>query len=180
MSESEEATLRQTHARPLVSSLPDAEVAPEAYEPRRRRPVEASRRSVLKGAATVVAGAALGALDLLPFTRPAKAAAYTYWNDCRGYHDDDTTCIPTDAYYGADNCNGTWHKETTETFGSCLETQYTLDPSSCDGRNAWRWYAGNKYTMCSDGWKYARDLCNGGAVVLNSWSICRTTGSEAE
>lgn len=134
-----------------------------------------SRRQVLKAGLGIAAGAALGALDLLPFSRVSGAAAYTEYTTCTSqwYYSSSETCVPTSAYYGSDNCAGSWFKNTEEWVTDCIYGYYTINMSSCDGRNAWRWYSGSNYTKCSDGWKTSNDWCQGGTVI-DKFSICRT------
>lgn len=163
--------MAQPEARLLIDELPDVDQRPEEYLPRDRTVDGApSRRTVLKGTMAVVAGAALGALDLLPFSRPAAAHAYTEWTTCVGYYSSSTICVPSSAYYGSDNCLTSWHKNQYDLVNTCILAEYEINLTSCSGRNAWRWGS----TKCSDGWKYSRDLCNGGSTVINNFSICRS------
>ena len=159
-----------------LSDLPSAMVPPAGpYEASAVRPA-ASRRKVLRNALLISSGVALGVLDLIPLTRPRRAnAAYTVWSDgCHGYHDNTTVCYPPNAYYGSDNCDGTWHRAQSNTWlNSCVKATYTHDSTSCSTRNAWYWYAGSNYTKCSDGFKTSYDYCNN-VSAINSFSICRT------
>jgi hypothetical protein len=136
----------------------------------------ASRRSVLRGGAAVAIGAALGALDLLPFVKPRAAAALTEWtdNDCHGFWSPTQTCVPSTAYFQADNCSGSWHKNFFGWINDCVAADYDPNEIYCAGKNAWRWYhMPSNYTKCSDGYKYSYNYC-AGAVAVDNFSICRT------
>lgn len=135
-----------------------------------------SRRRIMAmiGGAAVATGVA--ALDLLPWSKPraAFAAAYQEWGDCAGFWSNNTvTCVPTTAYYNANNCSGSWHRNDGSS-GTCYVFKYTHNGTSCAGRNAWRWGgsgARGNHRKCSDGWYEYHD-CGGGNI--NRFSICRT------
>lgn len=163
---------------PAKASLPHVEDVPErgANEPRRLRRSKQTveRRHALKILAAVGVGA-VAAVDALPGARPRKAAAYTEWTSCQGYYSATTTCVPSSAYFGSDNCAGTWHKNSPywEDAGR-YRLRYTLYTSTCNGRNAWRWYtSATAYKKCSDGLKETIDEDNGNAYS-STFSICRT------
>jgi hypothetical protein len=78
--------------------------------------------------------------------------------------------VPTSAYYSSNNCSGSWHRNDGGS-GTCYNFRYTHDPSSCSGRNAWRWTGRVARRKCSDGW-YQYNDCGGGRI--SRFSICRT------
>lgn len=155
---------------------------PDASEGRRGRPVvkrKVERNGVTRRTAlrTAVGGATAVGLFLLDSASryvPASAAgAYTEWFTCRGFFNANTICVPSNSYFGADNCgNNGWHKNAYENFGSCEVRDYTHLSSTCDGNNAWRWTTGGARRKCSDGLKDARNYCTGDTI--NEFSICRT------
>jgi hypothetical protein len=144
-----------------------------------------ARRRFLQMMGAVGVGMGLAFTDGLStrFARPAGAAAYEVWGDCRGYFSSSTTCVPSSAYYGSDNCDGnTWHRNDTVVVGVTLDVVlvgiYTHLPSTCAGRNAWLWaWAGGQSTKCSDGRKEVWRATSTESTLLSSqFSICRTTG----
>ncbi|MFC5815861.1 hypothetical protein ACIBF7_30795 [Nonomuraea sp. NPDC050478] len=136
-----------------------------------------SRRGVFGLALGVATAAGLGALDLLPGSRPRSAAAAVYktvWDTCKGFINASSVCVPSSAYYGSDNCTGSWHRDDGYS-GTCVSINYTSYADSCAGRNAWRWTGGSttsKRRKCSDGYRYVV-AC--GASGSGQFSICRTT-----
>jgi hypothetical protein len=163
----------------IFDQIPSAQEMPEGAGESRVAPITSrwSRRRILGMAFGVATAAGLGALDLLPGARPRSAAAQvytTYWGDCHGYANASTVCTPPTAYYGSDNCTSTaWHRDGGRT-GTCFSANYTSNPSSCGGRNAWRWNGGNTSSTrrkCSDGYRYAV-VC--GSTGVGGFSICRT------
>jgi len=166
-------------SRPSFEDLPSAVEAPPSPEPSRvaaPRP-GLSRRHLLRAATGVGVAAGLGLLDLFPWSRPrlADAAAYQQWSDCHSYFSNSTTiCVPTSAYYGSNNCSGSWHKQDLSQSG-CIYHRYSHNPTSCAGRNAWRWTgssAHGPHRKCSDGWYWFRDCT--GPTSISMFSICRT------
>lgn len=159
---------------PTFASIDSKEGRPPR-RPRSRDVLSLTRRRALQGLAA--AGAvSLTVVDALPGMRSPAASAYTEHTTCRGYHSNVTTCVPSEAYFGSDNCNGSWHKHTNWQDTGDLHFRYTLHPSACDGRNAWRWYhVGSIYTKCSDGIKESWDETIPGAPVVTTFSICRTS-----
>lgn len=135
------------------------------------------RRTFLKATTAVATGVALGALDLLPMTKPRIARAYTQYYNCTSaeYYSSSTTCSPSWNYMGGDNCSVSWHRAGTVWLSPDVVATYTHHPYRCDGKNAWRWYQGSSYTKCSDGHKYSYDHSID-SVQVNSNSICRTYG----
>jgi hypothetical protein len=135
-----------------------------------------SRRSVLAAFGGTAVAAGTGVLDLFPWSRPPAALAVDLeaWEDCRGYWDEVETCVPGDAYFDPDNCTGQFHRDEIIAESSCEFTRYTPEPTSCDGKNAWKWHgnsARGDHRMCSDGW-YEHQTCAG--EQIERFSICRT------
>jgi hypothetical protein len=133
-----------------------------------------SRRSVLAAIGGAAVASGMGVLDLLPWSRPRAAlAASTVWNDCTSQHywTSSQVCYPASAYF-SNTCAGVWHRNDGAS-GSCYAYKYTLNPTSCDGRNAWKWQGSARlpHRMCSDGY-YSYETC--GAAPINRFSICRT------
>jgi hypothetical protein len=167
----------QTDAALPVVDDPDVRVS-RPREVRRQ-----ARRRFLQMMGAVGVGVGLAFTDSLStrFARPAGAAAYEVWGDCRGYFSSSTTCVPSSAYYGSDNCDGNaWHRNESVVVGSgpFLIVNYVHLPSTCAGRNAWLWaWAGGTSTKCSDGRAEVWYLEGTTPTLLNSqFSICRTTG----
>jgi hypothetical protein len=84
-------------------------------------------------------------------------------------------CVPSTAYFGSDNCSGSWHREglVGEVYGP-NERWYTAKPTACNGRGAWKWYGGattSTRRKCSDG---HMDWYEWGVLRYSGWSICRT------
>ncbi|WP_214413833.1 hypothetical protein [Sphaerisporangium fuscum] len=163
--------------RSILDLIPSATQAPEAALPSRVVAKRGwSRRRALGMAFGVVTAAGLGALDLLPGARLRGAAASvhkTIWDECKGYATSSQVCQPASAYFGSDNCTGTWHRDDGYT-GTCVSINYTSEATSCAGRNAWRWHGGStssKKRKCSDGYYY---VVTCGASPVNRFSICRT------
>ena len=162
----------------IFDQIPSAYEKPEGALPSRVTPGRArwNRRQVFGAALGVATAAGLGALDLLPGARPRSAAAAvytTYWTDCHGYANASSVCTPSTAYYGADNCTNTWHRDDGRT-GTCFSANYTSNPTSCGGRNAWRWNGGSTTSTrrkCSDGDYY---VVTCGSTGVDRFSICRT------
>ncbi|MEU8250045.1 hypothetical protein [Nonomuraea sp. NPDC048916] len=162
----------------IFDQIPSAEEMPEGALPSRVATVKPrwSRRRVLGMAFGTVTAAGLGALDLLPGARPRSAAAVvytTYWSDCHGYVNASTVCTPSNAYYGSDNCTGSWHRDDGAS-GTCYSINYTSEPYTCGQRNAWRWTGGTTTSTrrkCSDGHYYATQC---GSSPIDRFSICRT------
>jgi len=157
----------------LLGRVPSAVREPEAAEPSRfaARGRGWNRRRFFSAAGGVTIAAGLGALDLLPWSRPRGAPALTEWTDgCHGHYDAVTICHPSTAYFGANNCTGEWHRQ-EEGSGVCYQYRYIASEYTCDGRNAWRWQTGEQRRKCSDGWYEYYD-CDG--VNISRFSICRT------
>ncbi len=159
-----------------IGSVPTISEPPANARPSRVwTPFEGwSRRGILAAMGGVVVASGMGVLDLLPWSRPSKAFALTEWSGCDGYWSNNTvTCVPTTAYYGSDNCSGSWHKDEGRS-GTCYNYRYTPNPTSCGGKNAWRWggsSARGNHRKCSDG-HYEYHDCGGGNI--SNFSICRT------
>lgn len=156
---------------PTVSVEPPGAPRSEVWAP----PGGWSRRRVLGAIGGAAVASGLGVLGLFPWSRPgtAFAAAYTAWPTCHGFFDINTTCVPTNAYFGDDNCDGQWHRNETLTQG-CESMRYIHDWSSCDGNNAWQWGGPNargEHGMCSDGW---RDYTACDGSTISRFSVCRT------
>lgn len=163
-------------ALPTVSD-PDARVT-RPKEVRRQ-----ARRNFLQMMGAVGVGVGLAFTDSLStrFARPAGAAPYELWGDCRGYFSSSTTCVPSSAYYGSDNCDAnTWHRNESVVVGSgpFLIYNYVHLGTTCAGRNAWLWaWAGGTSTKCSDGNVELWHLEGTTPTLIGSqFSICRTTG----
>ncbi|MEV0597402.1 hypothetical protein [Nonomuraea cavernae] len=164
--------------RSVLDQIPSAQEAPEAALPSRVASGTSrwSRRRMFGMAFGVATAAGLGALDLLPGSRPRSAAAAVYktiHDTCRGFVNASTVCVPPSAYYGSDNCTSTWHRDDGYS-GTCVSINYTSHPSTCDGRNAWRWTGGSTTSTrrkCSDGQYYVVQC---GSSAINRFSICRT------
>ncbi|MGW5683569.1 hypothetical protein [Nonomuraea sp. NPDC003754] len=157
----------------ILDQIPSVADEPESPEPSRYAVTEQrwSRRRLFGTVAGVTVAAGLGALDLLPWSRPRAAMALTEWTDgCHGYFNSSTVCTPSSAYYGSDNCSGSWHKNQGGS-GTCYNYRYTPNETSCGGRNAWRWTGSVARRKCSDGWYEYHD-CGGGNI--SRFSICRT------
>ncbi|GII75746.1 hypothetical protein Sru01_07280 [Sphaerisporangium rufum] len=164
--------------RSILDQIPSATRMPEGAPPSEVTKVKSpwSRRRVLGAAFGTMTAVGLGALDLLPGARPRSAAAAVYktiWGDCHGYVNASTVCTPSNAYYGSDNCTSTWHRDDGYS-GTCVSYKYTSNPTSCGGRNAWKWTGGNTTSTrrkCSDG-RYVSVQC--GSSSIDRFSICRT------
>jgi hypothetical protein len=159
----------------ILSRIPSADTMPENAEPSQVTLKETgrwSRRRLLGTVAGVTFAAGLGALDLLPWSKPKAADALTQWGmgDCRGFFNSSTVCVPSSALYSG-NCSGSWHKNQGGS-GTCYNYRYRPDTTSCDGRNAWRWTGRTARRKCSDG-HYEYHDCGGGNV--SRFSICRTS-----
>lgn len=163
----------------IFDLIPSAEEPPAGALPSLVAPASWrwSRRRVVGMAFGAVTGAALGALNLLPMSRPRSALAVVYttsWSDCHGYANASTVCTPSSAYYGSDNCTAAkWHRDDGAS-GTCYSINYTSEPSTCGGRNAWRWNGGSTSSLhrkCSDGHYYAAQC---GHSPIDRFSICRS------
>jgi hypothetical protein len=168
----------EARARPAYPTLPVVD-DPELPVSRPKEVRRQARRHFLQMMGAVGAGVGLAFTDVLSnrFTRPAGAAAYEVWGDCRGYYSSTTTCVPSSAYYGSDNCTGNWHREGRigipgPTPPDLQFIEYTHLPTTCAGRNAWVWITGDVGTKCSDGRKM-RWRAATGEIIYNYFSICR-------
>jgi hypothetical protein len=146
-----------------------------------------ARRRFLQTIGAVGVGIGLAFTDGLStrFARRAGAAPYEMWGDCRGFFDPSTTCTPTTAYFGSDNCDANaWHRHEYGVFPLSSEAvliivYYHLG-DTCAGRNAWLWsWSGGTATKCSDGrvesWIW--NPWTGESVLYGTvFSVCRTTG----
>ncbi len=171
--------MNKSSETPIFDLIPSADQAPEGALPSLVAVPNSrwSRRRVVGMAFGAFTAAGLGALDLFPGSRPRSASAAvhrTEWStSCRGYVSRTTVCVPSNAYYGSDNCTGTWHRDDGAS-GTCYSINYTSWPDTCDGRNAWRWNGGSTTPTrrkCSDG-QYYYTAC--GSSPVNRFSICRT------
>jgi hypothetical protein len=161
------------NARSLLDQVPSTVEPPANPQPSRVAVsvTGLSRRAVITAITGAAVASGLAVLDLIPWSRPrgALAAAYTAWETCVGYYDPNTICVPSDAYYGSDNCSGSWHRNDGGS-GTCYSYRYDHYADTCNGHNAWKWTSGTR-RKCSDGWKQYYD-CGGASV--NRFSICRT------
>lgn len=164
---------------PIFDLIPSAEGAPAGALPSlvAVRDSRWNRRRIIGMAFGAVTATGLAALDVFPGarTRSASAAVYmTEWdNSCRGFSNASTVCVPSSAYYGSDNCTGSWHRDDGAS-GTCYSLNWTSLPSTCDGKNAWRWYGGSTTSTrrkCSDGERYVSQC---GSSPIDQFSICRT------
>ncbi|MFC6559479.1 hypothetical protein [Nonomuraea cavernae] len=164
--------------RSILDQIPSAQEPPEAALPSHVAPVKErwSRRRMFGMAFGVATAAGLGALDLLPGSRPRSAAAVvykTYHDTCKGFVNASTVCVPPTAYYGSDNCTSGWHRDDGYS-GTCVSINYTSYSDTCAGRNAWRWTGGSTTSTrrkCSDGYYYSVTCGSSGS---GRFSICRT------
>ena len=165
----DEATEQVDSLLPLV---PHANVAPPDAQPSRvvRRQSALSRRGLLAAVTGGAVAAGLGALDLLPWSKPkgAFAAAYQEWGDCHGYFNSSTICVPSSALY-SNTCNGSWHRNDGSS-GTGYVYRYYHHPTRCSDRNAWRWTSGTR-RKCSDGDYFYQAQGSSGSTRM---SICRT------
>ncbi|MEV8631123.1 hypothetical protein AB0395_05645 [Streptosporangium sp. NPDC051023] len=162
----------------ILSRIPSGHERPDNAEPTRMASEQDgrwSRRRLLGTATGVATAAGLGALDLLPWSKTKSAAALKQWGmgDCRDYFDFSTICVPNDALYSSNNCNGSWHKNDSSHWRGCNRYKYWPEPESCDGRNAWRWTGRVARRKCSDG-EYMYYDCGGSNQNITLFSICRT------
>jgi hypothetical protein len=157
----------------LYAQVPSATEPPPSPQPSKMAISGStmSRRKVLGAITGAAVASGLGVFDLFPWSRPsgAFAAAYEVHAGCVGYFNATTICVPATAYYNSSNCSGSWHRNDGAS-GTCYNYRYTHDPSSCSGKNAWRWTSGTR-RKCSDGW-YTYADCGGSRV--SRFSICRT------
>lgn len=156
----------------LLDQIPSVMDVPESPVPSRFAVRERgwSRRRLFGTVAGVTIAAGLGALDVLPWSKPRSADALTQWTDgCHGYYNSSSICTPSSAYYNSQNCSASWHKNQGGS-GTCYNYRFTPNTTSCAGRNAWRWTSGTR-RKCSDGW-YEYNDCGGGHI--SRFSICRT------
>ena len=163
-----------------AATLPDFDTAPPDAVPSavtaQARRSAVRRRTLLKMAIGGALGTGLAALDLVARALPGRAnnpnPILSVWNECRGYFDSGTICVPNTAYYGGGTpgvCNGSWHRNDKQTSGT-VRFDFTLYNTTCDTRNAWRWVGRVHNRKCSDGHTYY----SGGGVNRNTFSICRT------
>jgi len=165
-----------------AAALPDYETRPADATPStitlQARRFELKRRSILRLAVGGALGLGLATLDLVGRAMPARASnpnpILSVWGDCspNDYYASSTVCVPTTAWYGngtPGTCSGTWHRNYSY-YGSSVTYDYTLNNTSCAGRNAWKW-GGSVRKKCSDGFTYYVD----GSTYRNTFSICRTS-----
>jgi hypothetical protein len=137
-----------------------------------------ARRHFLQMIGAAGVGVGLAFTDSLStrFARPAGAAAYEMWGECRGYFSSTTTCVPSSAYYGSDNCTGDWHRQEYLFFPDVV-WGYLHHGFSCNGRNAWlwRWRTDGWSTKCSDGYVESYHPLTF-QLLSSQFSICRTSG----
>lgn len=138
-----------------------------------------SRRTVLRGVAGIALAGGMLTLDSIARKLP-HASALTAWSDsagCQGYYASSSVCVPSSAYFGSDNCSGTFHRNayvgTACSPGTGFTQRYfTPNETACNGKNRWTWAASRR--RCSDGYKYTYNQCNG-QVEYDGFSICRTS-----
>lgn len=152
---------------PSVDEKPTA--SPEKSEVKEALSKLVGRRPVLRFAGGLGMAAGLTMLGWIPPLKSAFAgpdSRYDEHLDCVDYYDSGTICYPPSWYISSDVCNNVNFHRDDGGSGTCDNFRHTVDFTSCDGRNAWRW--GD--TRCSDG-HYFYESCEGGST--DTPSICR-------